>query len=330
MKTDEDLMNSSGTIKKLQEAFKLQNNNITFNESKIDNINLTLETADRYKPLYYELSVLIRRLYRNLSRQYVIIGVAVLQVFVQTCILMLMYSRLGNDYYSIQNRIGILSEFAFIIITTFNRSAILYPKERDLYYREKADGAYSALAFLLSYSIGEIPVDILFAIVLSIMYFGCGLQLVAGKYFIFLFAMYMSLVIGESFGIIFTSLFRNNNIALPVAYVTMYPMIFTCGFFSLNIPEAVNIISYSFAHRYIARLLAINEFTGLTFTCMETEVPKLPNGACAISDGQQVLDIYKFSSESLWFEFGIIIVIAISYRIIGYFILRFRNIKFNQ
>jgi len=281
------------------------------------------------KTIFYTLPILVRRFYRNLSRQINLTLAVILQILMLAIVIMLIYGRLDNDYYSIQNRIGLIIEFVFTVQVTLNRSITLFPKSRDLYYREKADGAYTTLPFYLSYLWAEIPIDIFAAVIFStLVYFVCGLQLEVDKFFIYLFTIFINVTIGESIGIIFSSLFKSVDNSLPFANVLLATMVFMNGLFTLNLPYALQIINYASSHRYSTRLLTINEFEGLVITCTSSEL--LSNGNCPYTNGEQILELYNFTSESKWFELGLMVTLAAIYRIIGYFVLRFTNKKFAQ
>jgi len=281
------------------------------------------------KTIFYVLPILVRRFYKNLSRQINITLVAILQIVLLGIVIILMYGRLGNDYYSIQNRIGLIIEYVFTVQVSLNRSVALFPKSRDLYYREKADGAYTTLPFYLSYLWAEIPIDIFAAVAFStLVYLVCGFQLVVDKFFIYLFTIFVNVTIGESFGIIFLSLFKSTDNSLPFANVLLATMVFMNGLFTLNLPYALQIINYASSHRYATRLLTINEFEGLVITCTSSQL--LSNGQCPYTNGEQILDLYNFTSESKWFDLGLMVALAIIYRIIGYFVLRFTHKKFAQ
>jgi len=281
------------------------------------------------KTIFDVLQILVGRYYRNLSRQVGVTLALLLQIVFFAMIVIVMYGRLGNDQYSIQNRIGLIIEFIFAAYIALGRSATFYPKSRDLFYREKADNAYTTLSFFISYFIAEIPIDFLMAASFSVLvYLICGFQLVASKFFIYFFTIFINITIGESIGIIFITIFKSTSISIPISDVLLAAMAYMSGLFTLNLPYALQIINYAFSHRYSARLLTINEFEGLTLTCTSSEL--LSNGSCAYTNGEQVLELYNFSSESKWFELGLMVALAVIYRIIGYFVLRFHIQKFTQ
>jgi hypothetical protein len=79
--------------------------------------------------------------------------------------------------------------------------------ERTTFVRDNRDGAFSSLAFWLSYTIIELIFDLGSVITMSILvYFGNGLQLDVEKYFMFVFVYYMIEFWGESIGISFFSI----------------------------------------------------------------------------------------------------------------------------
>ena len=62
-----------------------------------------------------------------------------------------------KNYESVQTRFGLVQEFAAMYFVGMLQNISIYPYERDVFQREKVDGAYSVEAFLLSYTLLELP-----------------------------------------------------------------------------------------------------------------------------------------------------------------------------
>lgn len=87
----------------------------------------------------------------------------------RSVILCIFYARLGSDYvYSLQDRVGLLYEFTALIFVGMLNCIAVFPSERNVYYREAADGAYSAASFLLTYTALEIPCELLSSLLFTV------------------------------------------------------------------------------------------------------------------------------------------------------------------
>jgi hypothetical protein len=72
--------------------------------------------------------------------------------------------------------------------------------------------------------------------------------------------------------------------------------------------------------KYGARIMMINEMTGLSFNCSESDIQ---SGACSAVDGQQVLDLFGFHEGTAWLT-GVMVTITFAYRVAAWAILALR------
>jgi hypothetical protein len=92
-----------------------------------------------------------------------------------------------NDYLQLKNVLTFFSEV---------------PSERQTFIRDYRDGAFSPLAFWLSYTLIELLFDVISAVLMSVfVYWGNGLQIDPQKYFVFITIIAMLQFFGESLGI---------------------------------------------------------------------------------------------------------------------------------
>jgi hypothetical protein len=115
------------------------------------------------------LPLLVRRSWLNLARQPGALSARVMQALSFGAILSCFYTRLGNDIYSIQGRIGLEYELMACIFVGMLNCIAVFPMERNVFYREHADGAVDTAAFLASYTILELPCELLASSVFAVM-----------------------------------------------------------------------------------------------------------------------------------------------------------------
>ncbi len=73
-------------------------------------------------------------------------------------------------------------------------------------------------------------------------------------------------------------------------------------------------INYISVLRYVQRITAAREFTGLTFSCDSDEL--LAGSACPFTTGEQILTLYSFEPSVLQ-DTIIVLALAVAYRIAG-------------
>ena len=78
-------------------------------------------------------------------------------------------------------------------------------------------------------------------------------------------------------------------------------------------------INYVSPGKYAATAMSIEAFTHFEFTC--TDAQRLPDGACPIETGQQVLDLLNYHTGFAT-NIGALVGVTVAYRLIAYIVLR--------
>ena len=113
---------------------------------------------------------LLKRSYLNFKRSPGLVVGRIMQASSLGIILALFFPRLGNDYVSVQNRVGYLSQITSLVFVgmlvrswsswLMQNNLAVYPDERDAFYREYEDCMYRIEPFFLAYLTLEIPFEI--------------------------------------------------------------------------------------------------------------------------------------------------------------------------
>jgi len=295
-----------------------------------DMLVVTRDKERAMAPFTRSFPLLVRRAFQNIIRSPAMTSARLSQVSGFGLILLLFYCRIGDDYYSVQNRIGLLYEaIAPILFTGMLNCIAVFPTERNVFYREKADGTYSSEAFLASYMVNEIPFELVTTMVYtSIVMPAIGLQHTPDRFFSFFFVIWCLVFSGESFGIIFCGIFYQIGFSVTVTSVVLSAFCGMTGLISINLPEVLQVINHVSIIKYATEFAAINEFTGLTFTCTASQ--QLSDGSCPYTTGSQVLSTYNYDPRDKWLCFGLIILLTAVYRGIAFLTFKFIKRKFSQ
>ncbi len=111
----------------------------------------------------------------------------------------------------------------------------------------------------------------------------------------------------------------NPGISVSLTNVILSNFTLMAGVLSPAMPLALQHINRISILRYVSRVLAVREFEGAVFYCREDELLP-PNNVCTFTTGEQVLDVYGFSS-SLGRDVLTIAGLTIAYRVLAYIIL---------
>ncbi|KAL2686734.1 hypothetical protein Neosp_004275 [[Neocosmospora] mangrovei] len=262
-------------------------------ESLESSVEHALSVRDR-TPLYTSLPLLVRRAITNTSRQPQLVLARIMQSSGVAIIFTLFFAHLGHDYLSIQTRLGFFQQLGGFYIIGMLTNVAIYPSERDVAYREISDGAYSLDSFLASYTLVELPFEIINALFFGILaVFAIGLPHTAATYFVASLACFSGLSCGESLGIMFNTLFSHTGFAINLMGVILALANSMAGVLSLDMPPLFEYLNYLSPIRYQVRGVAYYSMRDLSFDC------NFDNGTCPISSGEEALRLYKFDEHPL-------------------------------
>lgn len=279
-------------------------------------------------PLIKAVPLLLRRAIINTRRQPELILARTMQVVGLAGVFTLFFAPFGHDYFSVQNRMGYVQQVGAFYFVGMLQNVAVYPAERDVFYREDDDGVYSVDAFLLSYTILEVPFEILSCLVYGIFStFAVRNPYTPSLFFAAFFACFGVVSCGESLGIMFNTLFAHTGFAVNIMGVFLSVANGMAGVLSINMPEAFKAVNYLSPIRYAARAIAPYAMRGVNFHC--TSAQTLPDGSCPITSGEQVLELYNFDVDPNVNAYCLLACVVI-YRLIAWALLRLTRARWKD
>ncbi|KAF2012294.1 ABC transporter-like protein [Aaosphaeria arxii CBS 175.79] len=265
-------------------------------------------------------SILLRRATKNFFRQPDLLAARIGQVAGLGIVLALFFAPLKNDYFAIQNRLGFLVEIAPLYFVGMLNNIAVYPGEREVFYRDYQDRVYGVEAFFLTYTVLEVPFEIVSGIIFSILtVLACGLDRTAEMFFIIVFNAFCIVSCGESLGIAFNTLFTHTGFSVNCMSVFLSVAQIMGGVISLSIPSFLQAFNHLSPIKYAIGNMAPYTLRDQNFTC--TDWQRLPNGQCPISTGEEVLNLYKLNKNPERNLMGLGIC-CIVYRLLAWIILK--------
>ncbi|KAG5949784.1 hypothetical protein E4U53_005767 [Claviceps sorghi] len=266
------------------------------------------------------LPLLLRRAMINTRRQPQLIMARTMQVVGLMAVFVLFFAPLGNDYSAVQTRMGFVQQIGAFYIVGMLQNVAVYPDERDVFYREHDDGVYTADTFLASYTLIEVPFEMLSCLVFgALAAFVVGLSRTVTMFFVCTFACFGVVSCGESLGIIFNSLMSHTGFAVNLMGVFLSLANSMAGVLSIEMPRFLKAVNYLSPIRYAARAIAPYALRDVRFTC--TDAQRLPDGHCPIETGTQVLDLYKFNVDPV-VNVACLAACIVVYRLLAWLLLR--------
>lgn len=242
------------------------------------------------------LPLLLRRAAINTRRQPELIMARIMQVVGLAIVLALFFAPLKNDYYSVQTRMGFVQELGAFYFVGMLQNVAVYPLERDVFYREDDDGVYGIEAFILEYTMLELPFEIISCLIFGVLgAVAVGLPRTVTMYFVTVFACFGIVNCGESLGIMFNTVLPHTGFAVNVMGVFLSVANIMAGILSINMPDLFKAVNYLSPIRYGTRAIAPYSLRGVEFTCNDSQ--RQPDGRCPIETGQDVLNLYNFDVD---------------------------------
>jgi energy-coupling factor transporter ATP-binding protein EcfA2/ABC-type multidrug transport system permease subunit len=261
-----------------------------------------------------------KRAFTNFSRQPDLMMGRIMQNIGFALILSVYFAPLKHDYFSVQTRLGLVQEIAPLYFIGMLQNVAVYPNEREVFYREYDDRAYSVETFLLQYTLIESAFTVTTALIFpALTVMAIGLHRTVQMYFIMAFNDFCIISCGESVGILFNTFFEHTGFAVNVTSVILSVAQIMGGTMSLNIPGFLQAFNYLSPIKYAVGNLASYTLTDITFTCNDFQ--RLSNGQCPIETGEQVLKEFNLDKNANMYLMGLGIC-TIAYRVIAYVVLK--------
>jgi ABC-type multidrug transport system permease subunit len=267
--------------------------------------------------------ILLQRGIINLRRQPNLLTGRITQLVGLGIVLTAFLTPLGTDYYSVQTRVGYIQAQSSMFFVGMLNSIAMYPSERDIFYHEDRDGTYPLEAFFLYYLTVEVPMEVVASMLFSCLtVFAVGLPRTAGEYFLMAYSAFCVVSCGESFGILFLTIFSHTGLAVSVMSVVLSVAIHLGGVLSIGIDGFLQAVNHVSPIKWQVGALLSYSLRDVRFTC--TPDQRLANGACPVQTGVQVLELYRLDVDTVAYALALGGV-TIGYRLLAYLGLKARR-----
>ncbi|PBK97301.1 P-loop containing nucleoside triphosphate hydrolase protein [Armillaria gallica] len=319
---------SRAKVDRLVEAFREQVPRVK-DHKRTSGLPLDLKKYEKkMSPLTTSLPILLKRGYLAFIRQTTVPEARFGNVLGLGIVSSLFFSPIGHNYISIQNRVGCIQEILPLYFVGMLQNIAVYPVERDFFYREYDDGAYSIESFFIAYVLLELPCEITSCLMFSALTaIATDLRRTVSMFFVVSLNALCIVNAGETLGILFNTLLdENTGLALNVTNVILSVAMFMAGLMSLDMPAFLKGLNKLSPLGYAVRNIMPYAFRGLVFSCDDDQ--RLADGTCAVSSGEQVLDTFELGGINAQLNLGAIVVAMVLYRLLAYGVLKLVKAKF--
>ncbi|KAF9554187.1 P-loop containing nucleoside triphosphate hydrolase protein [Agrocybe pediades] len=292
-------------------------------------------TARPLQKLLWNTLVLAERTGLNYARNLLAYGVRAGMYGGMGFMLAVIWVHLGTADSTINDRLSV--HFYSVAFLSFMSVAGIpsFLEERCVYLQESKNGLYTTLPYILANTLVNLPFLFACTIIFTLIcYWAIGLHHGPEAFFRFVAFLFLSLSIAETQALIVASLLPIFVAALAItAFLNGFWM--SVGGYFMKARSLPRFWYYSFHYmdfqKYGFELLTNSDFRGLTFHCNT-----ILNGQCACAypsstpetctvSGQDVLDYLDIGGISYGKWTGILVSIAVIYRIALYLSLKLRS-----
>lgn len=279
-------------------------------------------------PFRIAFPLLLHRSFINFRRNSTAIVARTTNVLGYAITLTLFFAPLKSDFYSVQTRMGFIQEFAPLYFVGMLQCVAVYPSERDVFYHEHDDNAYSVEAFFLQYTAAEVPFEIVTSLLFAVLtVLAAGLHRTPSLFFAVAFNAFAIVSCGESLGIIFITLFAHTGFAVNVMSVFLSVAMLMGGVMSLKVPAFLQAFNHLSPVKWSIGNLAPYTLDGVVFTC--TAGQKSADGTCPIATGRDALRLYNLDKRA-GIQLGALAICLVAYRSLAYLVLKARRTQWGD
>lgn len=283
-----------------------------------------------------EIAVLTHRFSKNVYRTRQLFRSRTLYALIAGVCLGNVFSRMGYGMRGFTERYGFLAFSVTLMLTSTVELLPSLLEECKILAREASRGAYRMSSWVVSNTLVFLPFLFLNAALFSLpVYWMVGLAPQASAFFFFLLVFWLLLVVAHAYVSFFGVLVRSNSYQLAYS-LTMAGFgaswLFS-GFFisKRNMPNYWLFMHYLSLYKYPLESLLINEFSHVSDKCFSTGTSIFPDGPCSLT-GSEVLMQQGLIAETpgahrsnvKWVDVGTMVGFALLYRILSFFVLRFK------
>lgn len=260
-------------------------------------------------------------------REPAVFKIRLMQIIVLSIIYSLAYWQQKMNQAGVSNLNGamFLMQLQMTLGFIFN-VVMIFPSEFPVYLREHFNGVYRADVYFLCKTLVEIPqFTILPFIFTALMYWTIGFYSSASAFFICFGCNFMVCNVSVSFGYLLSTAFNNTAKAIAFGPLFITPCLMIGGFFvnAATIPIYLAWLKYVSWFTYANEILVVNQWYNVEH--LDCEYQNMT--AKCFSSGKEVIASLSYQDANLTFDFVMLLVLMVVFRLIAFLLLLIRSIK---
>jgi ABC-type multidrug transport system ATPase subunit/ABC-type multidrug transport system permease subunit len=294
-------------------------------DAELEKLRATTQTEQQSQsievkpvPRWHQVQVLTRRNALNYRRNPAAVLLRMAMYVALSIFVGLVYLRLGKN--QLRDIVSVLFFVAAFLTFMSVSTVVMFIEERLVFLRERGNGLYSVDSWMIANTLVSIPAVFLISLVnSSIVYWMVGLTPTAGRFFFFIWNLFLALAVAEALMMLISILVPIAILAIALGAAVYGAYMLTCGFFATfnKIGWWVRWIGYISLHTYGFGSFMANNFGS------QTGFSENVVGDTIQLNGAQVLEFYDVKFKNIWMNSGILIAMIAFYRLCSYVVLQF-------
>ncbi|XP_069154909.1 ABC transporter G family member 11 isoform X1 [Solanum lycopersicum] len=280
-----------------------------------------LDSNGSQASFFMQSYILTKRSFVNMTRDFGYYWLRLVIYLVVSVCVGTIYFNVGTTYNSIQAR-GACAAFIFGFMTFMSIGGFpSFVEDMKVFQRERMNGHYSIIAFVISNTLSAMPFLILIATLSgTICYFMVRFHPGFSHYLFFVLALYASITTVESLMMVIASVVPNFLMGIVIGAGILGISMVVSGFFRLphDIPKPVwrYPVSYLTFDFWAIQGQYKNHLKGLIFDNQSPDLPKI-TGEYALKETFQI-----HVNRSKWVDLSVIFSMIIIYRLIFFIMIK--------
>jgi len=297
-------------------------------EQRKDNENgLDVTYEDRWGATFFEqCHILFSRAMKTRRFDSLAIQTYITLLSLAVILGLLWWQRGGSDsLLSASDVVGVLyAEMIFLSYYSLFNSIFVFPNDFRMMLKERSSGMYRLSAYYTARSLTDLPMECFIpSMFVIIVYWMSGLRDTAEAFFSHWLAILLSILVGQSQGMLIGAIFTNPKNGVTAGTVILGAFMLSGGFFVRDVPEFVDWIKYLGFTFWSLNLFLKIEFNGRDIEdCGGLGRDEDSEDCRPLDDLGDALSIDTDVDASVWPEVVVLFGMCVATRIAIYYVLR--------